>query len=438
MQNSSGSHNQKSGGIPLWLFVLLCSVIFLSALAGAILVLMHFKIIRCGPDEAQEKRGAQTSMLPEASEKTPQQANAEEQPDPSAQTQKDPEDPKTQEDPEDPETQDNPEDPETQHTPEPIAVTTPEPIAVTTDAPTPEPIAVTTPVPTEAPTAVPTEAPTAAPTKKPDTFLFGGKTVKTGETKISGKKLGINGKSKKPRHISEEEVQNLVALCPDLEELELEYCSLTDYAPIGKLTKLKKLAFTYCGTGDGNAITDIDWLKDLTELRRLNLSHNQIDDTEALSGLKKLTYLNIAGNPLTDEDLKPLSNLTNLETLYLYDLKKITDLTPLSKLTKLTFLHVGHNSKLKNVKPLTKLKKLANLRLNHTKVSDLSYFKNFAALKKLDVGKCPIPAEQFYYLKGCKKLKKIVLEMSDEDAFYVIVDMINDGYDFHVLYNWTE
>jgi hypothetical protein len=420
MDYSYGSRNQKGGnGIPLWLFILLCTVIFSMALAAAFFVLLHFKVIQCGPNSSSETKNVETSA-PDPDEEQ-RSDNPEQQPD-------DPEQPGNTDpeyiDPDDPDYEKDPEEPEEQpSTPEPIVV-------APSEAPTPEPIEVQTPEPTE--------APTQAPTEKPDTFLFGGKTIKRGEKKISGKKLGINGKSKKPRHITKEEVQDLVELCPDLEELELEYCSLEDYSPIGNLTKLRKLAFTYCGTGDGNAITDIDWLENLTELRRLNLSHNKIDDTEALSGLKKLTYLNLAGNPLTDEDLEPLSNLTNLETLYLYDLKKVTDVTPLSKLSKLTFLHIGRNSKLKNVKPLTKLKKLTQLRLNHTKVSDLSYFKNFSALKKLDLGKCPIPEEQFYNLKGCKKLTKIVLEMSDEEAFYAIVEMINEGYDFHVLYNWSE
>lgn len=423
MEQTYGSQKKKgNGGIPLWLFILLCLVIFIMALGISFFVLVRFEVIQCGAKEPVGPQISETSALPVPSETDPHQPGSiDPQPD-------DPEQPGNTDpeyiDPDDPDYEKDPEEPEEQpSTPEPIVV-------APSEAPTPEPIEVQTPEPTEAPTQKPTE--------KPDTFLFGGKTVKRGEKKISGKKLGINGKNKKPRHISKEEVQDLVELCPDLEELELEYCSLEDYSPIGKLTKLRKLTLTYCGTGDGNAITDIDWLENLTELRRLNLSHNKIDDTEALSGLKKLTYLHLAGNPLTDEDLKPLSNLTNLETLFLYDLKKVTDVTPLSKLSKLTFLHIGHNSKLKNVKPLTKLKKLTQLRLNHTKVSDLSYFKNFSALKKLDLGKCPIPEEQFYNLKGCKKLTKIVLEMSDEDAFYAIVDMINDGYDFHVLYNWSE
>lgn len=444
MEQTSGSGNRKGkGGIPLWLFAVLCVVLFLTALMLSLFVLQKLDVIHCGSKSAPTAQTATGQTAVPAQQGTEQQQtytdpenpetsqNPENPQDPEyPENPEYPEDPENPEYPEDPEDPESPEDPENPEDPE-EQPSTPEPIVVSpTEVPTPEP--------TEAPTPEPTEAPKAATTEKPDYFMFGGKKIKCGEKKINGKSLGINGKSKKPRHIPKEEVQDLVTLCPDLEELVLEYCSLEDYTPIGQLTKLRKLAFTYCGTGDGNAITDISWLESLTNLRWMNLSHNKIDDTEAVSGLTKLTYLNLAGNPLTDEDLKPLSSLTNLETLYLYDLKKITDVTPLSKLSKLKFLHVGHNSKLKNVKPLTKLKKLTQLRLNHTKVSDLSYFKNFSALTKLDVGKCPIPKEQFYNLKGCKKLTKIVLEMSDADAFYAIVDMIGDGYPFHVQYQWKD
>ena len=47
-------------------------------------------------------------------------------------------------------------------------------------------------------------------------------------------------------------------------------------------------------------------------------------------------------------------------------------------------------AKLKSVKALTGLKKLENLRVNRTNISDISYFGDFAALKKLDIAKCPI------------------------------------------------
>ena len=310
------------------------------------------------------------------------------------------------------------------------------------DAPTQEPepavIETQTAEPTEIPTEEPTPEPTAQPTPVPDYFMFGGKKIKTGETKINGKNLGINGKKNKLKHIPEEEVHDLVTLCPDLQELTLDYCYMDDYAPLGGLSNLRELQLPNCGTDGGNPIKDVDWVKGLTKLTSLNFGHNEIEDTTALEGLTELTWLNLSGNPLTDEDLEPIGNLTNLKKLYLYDLKKITNVEPLSNLTKLTFLHIGHNSKLEDVKPLTKLNKLEYLRLNSTKVSDLTDFGKLTALKKLDLSKCPIDPDTVPELKGCKKLEKIVIEMSDYDTYTAILDLIGEGYPFHFLYDWSE
>ena len=381
------SSKNRVAGLPIWLVAVLCGMIILMTLVISFLVLLHLDIIRCVPAD-EPAVATPTAVVTEPP------------------------------------------------TPEPVAETTP--LIVTPNPELPEPTV--TPEPTEEPTPKPTPEPTPEPkaTKKPDSFTFGGKKIKTGTTKINGKSLGINGKKNKLTHIKKSEVKDLVDLCPDLEELILDYCYMDDYTPLANLTKLRKLQLSSCGEGGGNAIKSIDWVKGLTELRSLNLVHNNISDTKALSGLKKLTYLNISDNPLEDEDLEPIGDLTNLETLYLYDLKKITDVQPLSSLSKLTFLHIGRNSKLKNIKPLTDLKKLAELRINRTNVSDISYFDKFAALKKLDLGKCPILFHDYYNLENCAKLRKIVLEQGDNDASLAIDDMINNGYPFEISYNWSD
>jgi hypothetical protein len=380
------SHKSAKAGIPLWLLLVLCGTIILMTLAISFLVLLNLDILRCVPADQPVAEATPTAVATEP----PTQA-------PTAE---------------------------------------PTPLIITPNPDLPEPTV--TPEPTEEPTPKPTDTPAPQTTKKPDSFKFGGKTVKVGEKKINGKSLGINGKKNKLTHIKKDEVKNLVEYCPDLEELILDYCYMDDYTPLKELTKLRKLQLSSCGEGGGNAIKDIGWVKGLTELHSLNLVHNNISDTSALSGLKKLTYLNISDNPLTDEDLEPIGKLTNLETLYIYDLKKITDPEPLANLSKLKFLHIGRNSKLKSVKALTGLKKLENLRVNRTNISDISYFGDFAALKKLDIAKCPILAKDYYYLDQCKSLRKIVLDQSDHDASLIIDDMINNGYPFEILYNWTE
>ena len=406
MEQKSGS--PKSGRrIPLWLLLVLCGVLLVMTLAIAFLVLLHLDIIRCVPVDAPQ---AEATAVPAANTPLPDPVIPGD-PVPVGSTTEPP----------------APVDPQTQT----AAPDTTETAAPATDAP----------AITEAPTAVPTPEPTAEPTATPipDSFLFGGKQIKTGTTKIDGKKLGINGKKNKLTHIPENEVNDLVTLCPDLEELDLEYCFMDDYAPLGGLVKLRTLKLTYCGAGDGNAIKDIGWAENLTELRTLSFSHNSIEDTAPLAGLTKLTYLHLAGNPLEDDDLKPIGKLTNLDTLYLYDLKRITDVSPLAKLTKLTFLHIGHNSRLKSVKSLTSLKKLKYLRLNNTKFSDLSYIGKFAALYKLDISNCPIDEETVMHLPECKKLKKIVLDPTDNDILWALLNgPIGPDWDVKILYNWSE
>ena len=338
MEQKSGS--PKSGRrIPLWLLLVLCGVLLVMTLAIAFLVLLHLDIIRCVPVDAPQ---AEATAVPAANTPLPDPVIPGD-PVPVGSTTEPP----------------APVDPQTQT----AAPDTTETAAPATDAPA------ITEAPTAVPTPAPTAEPTAAPTPVPDYFWFGGAKVKTGSTKIDGKKLGINGKKNKLTHIPENEVNDLVTLCPDLEELDLEYCFMDDYAPLGGLVKLRTLKLTYCGAGDGNAIKDIGWAENLTELRTLSFSHN---------------------------------------------------------------------SKLKSVKALGKLTKLKYLRLNSTKVADLSYIGNFSALKKLDLEKCPIDTNTVSHLKDCKKLEKVVIDMGDYELYNAILDLFEDGWQLHFLYNWTE
>ena len=404
-QTSGNPKKSEKGSAPLWLGFLLCGIILLLIAGVFLLVLLR----KDSTDNGKKTADVPTTETAQAAAPTEKNTNGNDQ------TPTDQKEPLTK-DPAEPETV----------TEKPAE----EPAVSITENPTGEPAA----EPTATPTPEPTEEPTPEPTTVPDSFLFGGKTVSTGSKTISGKKLGINGKKNKLTHITAEEVNNLVALCPDLEELDLEYCYMDDYAPLANLINLRTLKLTYCGAGGGNAIKEIGWLEKLTELRTLDIKYNNFDDTTALAGLTKLTYLNIAGNPLEDEDLKPLSGLTDLDTLYVYDLKKITDVTPLAKLTKLTFLHVGRNSKLSSVKPLKTLKKLKYLRLNNTKVKDLSYFGQFTALAKLDISNCPIEDSMVYHLNDCKKLKLIILDPTDYELWYAIMD----DTECKVHYNWSD
>ena len=402
---------KKSGrsGAPVWLVLVLCGVVLAMAAAICAILLLRVYTFRCERVDASSSGEEAAQATVQAQETPPETAAA---PEPTAEEIR----------------------VETE-TPAPVEAPTPESV----EAPTPAPTEAPTPEPVEAPTPAPTEAPTPMPTEVPDYFMFGGKKIKTGTKKINGKDLGINGKSKKLKHIPANEVNDLVTLCPDLEELILDYCYMDDYSPLGELTGLRKLQLSNCNEGKGNPVSDIGWVEGLQALRTLNLANNNVSDTTAIGELINLTQLYLGENPLTDEDLEPIGDLKNLEKLSLYYVKKITDVSPLANLSKLTYLHLGSNSKLKDVKPLTNLKKLVYLRLNRTNVSDLTGFGKLTSLKKLDLSRCPIDESTVVALQGCKKLEKIVIEMSDVNTYDAVLNyLINEGYPVHFQYGWSD
>ena len=90
---------------------------------------------------------------------------------------------------------------------------------------------------------------------------------------------------------------------------------------------------------------DLRHVSGLTNLQDLGLDNTQITDDglRHLSGLTKLERLDLAFGQITDDGLKHLSGLTNLERLDLFG-TQITDdgLRHLSGLTKLVMLRVAY------------------------------------------------------------------------------------------------
>ena len=110
-------------------------------------------------------------------------------------------------------------------------------------------------------------------------------------------------------------------------------------------------------------------LQYMTNLKILNLGGNQISDLKPLSNLTNLTHLSLYDNKQI-YDLRPLSNLTNLARLSLY-YNQISDLTPLSKLANLEWLELSGNQ-ISDLKPLKNLTKLKYLGLKENKIEDWS------------------------------------------------------------------
>ncbi len=299
-------------------------------------------------------------------------------------------------------------------TPTPVIVeTTTPPPAVVTQSPTP--------TETQTPTPPPTPTPTPPPTSVPSSFTFGGATIPAGTKEITGTKAGFNfnGDSKGHfTHITKEEVETMVKLCPNLRVLDVDFCWFDTYEPLKELTELEYLELKTCGNSSGGvALTNIDWISGLTNLKHLNLCHNKIYDISPIENLDQLEWLSVADNGIDDSDLKYIKNLTSLKTLYLYT-NNLKDVSALSSLKNLELLNVGNNKNIKTVKSLTGLKKLVDLKVFGTAIDDLSYFKNFARLTRVDLAGCKkLVFDDYYYdLPKCPKLKLFIVGKNDTEG----------------------
>jgi len=143
-----------------------------------------------------------------------------------------------------------------------------------------------------------------------------------------------------------------------------------------------------------------------TSLFELDLSDKGLSDSDIvpLKHMKNLEVLKLSRNQISD--LTPLSGLTSLTVLFLYDNKRISDLTPLSKLTNLTNLSL-YDNRISDLSPLSNLTNLARLNLNDNKISDLSSLKNLVNLTELGLRYNQV--SDLKPLSGLTNLKKLSL-----------------------------
>ena len=128
-------------------------------------------------------------------------------------------------------------------------------------------------------------------------------------------------------------------------------------------------------------ISDVAPISDLTQLKSLYLGDSQIIDVAMLVNLTQLNSLNLRSNQIID--VAPLANLTQLNSLYLGS-NQIIDVAPLANLTQLNNLNLGRNQII-DVAPLTKLVQLTTLDLNDNQIIDVVPLTKLTQLKRLDL-----------------------------------------------------
>ncbi len=189
------------------------------------------------------------------------------------------------------------------------------------------------PLPTEGiePKPDPGSDPETDPGSKPEkeSFLFGGAEINSGSVIVSGFFFGIDGTADEFREITENEIRDLVRLCPDLEILTLSHCFLETYEPLSGLTKLKTLVLRDCSAdGDPRSLTDIGWIGSLTDLTKLDISGNPISDFEPLKELRALEDLHFHHTDVKEVDF--IAYLPKLRQIHIgcsFDGKPMEEIT---------------------------------------------------------------------------------------------------------------
>ena len=152
------------------------------------------------------------------------------------------------------------------------------------------------------------------------------------------------------------------------------------------LTKDKMPRLTQRLIAPNKGIVDITGLEFATNLKALNLGKNHITDLRPLANLTNLLTLYIwdvskqGTDSATSLDISPLAGLIHLEELSL-ERNGISDITPLESLKNLRVLHLTRNH-IEDFSPLTGLTNLETLWINNNPATD---FSPLAALNLTDL-----------------------------------------------------
>ena len=158
----------------------------------------------------------------------------------------------------------------------------------------------------------------------------------------------------------------------DLREIRM-YGSDATYTDVDPLTNLTELQSLSLPNRDYDLATplNIDGFANLTKLTELTIS-SEVESLEPISGLTGLKSLSYSGNNNYDGraiSLAPLANLTGLTDLQINSNVTNNDLTPLSGLTELRSLrlYVGnYRNPIQSLEPLRNLTNLTDLTVSNT------------------------------------------------------------------------
>lgn len=160
----------------------------------------------------------------------------------------------------------------------------------------------------------------------------------------------------------------------NLQTLRIEsFSSSVNFELLKDLTNLKEVYIK----GDANGkLSSINFMDKFYNLTDLSLPENNISDISVLKNKTNLTNLILNGSPISNESVKVIGNLKNLNQLNI-GYTGINDYTWITQLSKLSTLYVNNN-KLSdlNVQPISQLTQLYDLYIYNNNLTDLRIFKN--------------------------------------------------------------
>lgn len=209
----------------------------------------------------------------------------------------------------------------------------------------------------------------------------------------------------------------------ELKELNLSFNG-KDFTGLTAIKRLKNLTLSNCRN-----LTDLSFVKSLPEIEKLHLqgsngiedfssliganlkqfSYKDCSNVKEISALPKLstiiTYLGIGNN---EEDVTPISELTDLKEIYISQNRHIEQLPDMSALTQLEKITIRNCSTIRDISALGSVPSLKEIYLIYCDfIDDISSLQNLSKLKILDLSGCTK-----IELNAAKKIKTIFPECS--------------------------
>ena len=161
----------------------------------------------------------------------------------------------------------------------------------------------------------------------------------------------------------------------ELSSIYIEDAPIKSYAMLNELKNLISLSIV------NNNLGDISFLSGLKKVQDLTLNNNQIQDISVLSSLKRLSFVNLANNNI--EDLAPLNASSG--SLYYLDVSgnPISDISSIAQLENLIEL-ILDETLITDLKPLLNLSNLETVSLFNISTLDLTEAENAEVIEQLE------------------------------------------------------